>query len=989
MALTKKVIPLKAGQVGFDSSTNPQMTEQAWLKAENCRWTRKGALTKREGFEVCPGTNSEAHAAEYKGGLVTMDRSLKGFEGSSWPSKTAVTLGTIAMWDYSAERHQVPQGTQALQPNSLRWEARSLEVRTVNENDTLASSQTAYLRSYSTETGRQVAETSLVSSLSDVHARLVYDSGHDRVYCFYISAGAIRFRTVDTSGAISSETNTALTAVNARQLDVVRTGDQAFMGITRDGGGAAVKVFKIDSAAPAYTSATHAYANVDACGCWYQASGLWVGAFYDHTTLTLNIVGYDEGLVNVFAPMAVGRTFGANEEAVNVAGVALTSTTGHLYYTWTGPSAKPRVDFESIDFTTPATPVAGGDVEILPKAQLINKPIVSRGASFVGVTQADHNMWWWIASDGTITSKGLLGNSGSNAGADDYFISETAAGSDSGDIFTCPRRILDADGTTITGTTVRLAEPAQVLSVETAESLLIGDSLGWHWDGVALCEQGYLIGTPETPTENSSGATTGVLGSGSAFQWCITYQWYDANGQLHESAPSLALSKTFASGSANWIYIDCPTLCNTNRTTGDVRIALWRTTLGGTIFYRLGSIANDESVDVVTFQDDTITDAVIDDRAKLYTTGSNLANGQPPTGGPQALHQSRQFVADAEHPATVVEYTKQFASGETALVAPEWGGNTLSLTVPPAGGDITALMSYRDRLLIFKESRIYAVAGTGLSSTGLGTGYNSPYLLNDGEGAEFEKSVVELPTGVAFTSPQGFRLLNSSLKVTTLGEPVRYYTELYDYRSAVHLPAAHLAVWVSDQGPALAYDYLYGLWAVWTGTESADATRVGTELILAGSGAGSDKVRAQVADNYTDGTDPYATTLESGWFSFAGLGDYSRIYRLTLAGYKLADHTINVAYQYDLDPEWQDEVSLDTSGLTAFDMSEYFGAGSGTFEDQAMLLETDPARQKVMSLRVRLRDTGQTGKSFTLTGLAAVVGLKEKGPEIGAGRRLS
>jgi len=671
-------------------------------------------------------------------------------------------------------------------------------------------------------------------------------------------------------------------------------------------------------------------------------------------------------------------------------GIALSAATGYLFYTWyDGGTLKPQVYRVDLDFTVPAIPVDGGFTKIQGKAQIISKPWLDRGLVSLCVTQPDALDCYIIDLSGLLAGKALIFSSASNNNTNDWGIADTILLDQSGGYLTSAARILDEDGDTIAGASLEISNPDQVESIETEEALIIGGSLPQYWDGVTVVELGYLLQQPEDPTVANPAVAVGAVDQGQHF-YLYTYQWYDAKNLLHESAPSSQVTINVGAPPNSSVVLTCPCLHNTNKP--NVRIAIYRTLKAAaatTTMYLVGTRTNSLVLDTVDFTD-LLSDAVVSTNSTLYTTGAVLENAQPPLGEVHCLHQSRHFVVDAERPDTLIRYSKVFSRGVSNLIAPEHS-DTLVINIPPEGGAITALASFYDSLIAFKVDRAYRVTGTGLSAFGLGRGYSEPYLVSEAVGCIKQKSLVELPGALAFLAPTGLHQLSTKFAVAALGDQVRHFTEAYTYRSGALLPGQHAAAWVSDglDAPVLVYDYLYGLWSTWTNGQAKDCATVDGELAMVGAGAAAEAVRGQTLGAYTDGGISPTTTLESGIFNFAGLAAFQRLYSLLVEGYSLDDFRLLVAFQYDNDPEWKDEQELDTVDLDAFEMGEYYGAGSGSYNEDALLMRALPYRQRITSFRVRIRDAEQTGQSFTFTGMAAVVGLLNREMRLGPRRSAS
>ena len=123
--------------------------------------------------------------------------------------------------------------------------------------------------------------------------------------------------------------------------------------------------------------------------------------------------------------------------------------------------------------------------------------------------------------------------------------------------------------------------------------------------------------------------------------------------------------------------------------------------------------------------------------------------------------------------------------------------------------------------------------------------------------------------------------LNRSLQPQVIGDQVRYWTDpIYgsqlDLRTAFHLPERHAVLWLTSDGVALLYDYLNEQWATWANHETLDATEAQGLLWLRDDA--NDKVLVEDRIGYDDDGASIQLSIEPGWFSFANVGGYQRVY---------------------------------------------------------------------------------------------------------------
>jgi hypothetical protein len=160
-----------------------------------------------------------------------------------------------------------------------------------------------------------------------------------------------------------------------------------------------------------------------------------------------------------------------------------------------------------------------------------------------------------------------------------------------------------------------------------------------------------------------------------------------------------------------------------SRAWANVRVVLYRTKNNGTVFHRLtpiaSPIANVKTADSVT-----------------ATTASRATRTSRPSRRSTRRETRSRRTRRRLQPARDLQGSRLPRRPGGRLRAPLLDGDrrgeavafndTLSVTVDQRGGPITALAVLDDKLLIFKESAIFALAGDGPSNTGAGQDYGAP-----------------------------------------------------------------------------------------------------------------------------------------------------------------------------------------------------------------------------------------------------------------------
>lgn len=508
-------------------------------------------------------------------------------------------------------------------------------------------------------------------------------------------------------------------------------------------------------------------------------------------------------------------------------------------------------------------------------------------------------------------------------------------------------------------------EPGSLRCLERG-NLHIPNSNPYIWDGQSLVEDGFLVYPEGLSVAISDGG--GKLVNGATYQWCATYEWMDANGFTHSSAPSPPLEATISAvGDDGLAAIYVPYLSLTRK--ANVRVVLWRTKAKGQIFYRVSAVDNSLLSSQALFGDAGGSAAADDDLVGapyLYTTGGRYENIQPQPYRTHAIHQDRHFIVDRERESTHVWYSKSGVSEDDNEERGFQANDRMLVQVPPDGGRIIALSSYLDRLLIFKETRIYVVTGAGVDDSGQGAGYANAVLLDPAIGCTNEKSVVQIPTGVMFLSKRGIYQLDQSLQRQPVGLPVRDHTDLgvgegLDYKRIVAanvIPAKGYVVF-STGGDALVYSYIHGVWSTFSNHEATDAIEWNGWLWWKAPYLSGDYVKIENTSSFLDVAKRFAMTLRTGVMSFSGLFAFERIYSVGFLGQAIAACVFRVKTAYDAAPAWLDNQAI--NGVTAlgkyFDVASYLGTMSDTsFLDKTLMIDAGTSRQKCGAVQTEISD---------------------------------
>lgn len=456
---------------------------------------------------------------------------------------------------------------------------------------------------------------------------------------------------------------------------------------------------------------------------------------------------------------------------------------------------------------------------------------------------------------------------------------------------------------------VREVSPAELGTVYDGDALQVGGAAPAAYDGSRFTESGFHL-APEA-VQATAGAGGGL--SAGAYQWAFLYEWTDARGRRHQSAPSAPVALTFGGG-AGKASLEVPLLHLTRKP--GVRIVGYRTTAAGQVFYRCLTVVQPEAAaitsDTVTVEDATADAALLDNEA-LYSTGDTggtlggeLEHLPPPAYAAIVQHGDFLFTTSMDDPFTV-RYSLPLAQGE----GPAWS-DLLEIRVPSEAGRVVGFGSMDSRLILFCEAAAYAVLGQGPTKAGTDNSLTPPQKLPGSVGCTDARSIVSTPDGLMFKAPAGIHLLSRGLEtVAAIGDGVHAYKALTITR-ALDLAELREARFYTAEGTTLIYSYGWRQWSTFTGQAAVGAALVRGVPHWAVDGGGV---------YYEDPTmwDSDPITVGTAWLKASSFVGVQRIWRYLLLGKAVASHTLEAHAYYD----YQD------SGGGDFDSQEVVGTVEG------------------------------------------------------------
>lgn len=511
------------------------------------------------------------------------------------------------------------------------------------------------------------------------------------------------------------------------------------------------------------------------------------------------------------------------------------------------------------------------------------------------------------------------------------------------------------------------------------------------YDGALCAEHNFHVWPEDLEAVGSS--STGTM-SEQAYRYVAVYEWTDAQGNIHRSAPSLPAAVTLGAGE-DTVTVNIPTLRLTYKT--DVRIVLYRWSTAQQSYYQTTSITspllNDPTVDSVSYVD-LLPDASILGNPLVYTTGGVVENIAFPAAKSIALYKSRLMVLSAEN-RNEVWYSKPVVQG-----VPAEPSDLLTMFISPtigaqgSTGQCSVLSAMDDKFLIAKKGAWYYVTGDGPNNLGQQNDFSEPTFITAVVGCENQASIALVPQGLMFQSDKGIWILGRDLSTNYIGAPVEDYNSDV-VTSAVVVPGTNQVRFCLDNNQALMFDYYYGRWGTFNNIPAISSTLFeGMHTYLTSSGL----VRQERVGYYQDGSSPVLLSWETAWINVAGLQGLERVYCLYILGSYISPHklAISIAYDYQNNSAQTLVITPDNyAGLygdlpIVYGQGDVFG-GAGSLEQWQVYFN----KQKVQSVKVTVQEMydsslgGVPGAGLTFSGLNFEIGLKKGSPTLRASRRAS
>jgi len=639
-------------------------------------------------------------------------------------------------------------------------------------------------------------------------------------------------------------------------------------------------------------------------------------------------------------------------------------------------------------FTTTSNSITSATV-VMRSVGLVSRPFQFSSTTYLWVIHESvlQPTYFLIDSSGLVLAKYKQGLAGAHLTRGvTTSILNTASG-----IFECPAQVQTR--LTSTGNDVYSLKGISRLSVDfegsrtfltkqLGKSLLTGGGFTSLYDTQEIAELGFHI-FPEN-VSCATATSSGSLAAGT-YSYKVIYVFTDANGRIHRSAPSSGVQQT-TTGSTSKNTLTIPTLRITDHSAVDVEV--YRTINNGTLYFKVGSVSNDESADTVSFVDSSITDANLIGLESLYTNGGVLDNIAPPAQSVLGTFKNRMFVVSSEDPQ-VLYYSKQ-RLGDSAIEF----NDSFKITVNEAKS-ITGIQQMDEKLILFEDNRIFLITGNGPTPTGDNNDFSDAQLITSDAGCVDPRSIVLIPQGILFKSNKGIYLLNRSLETVYIGAPVERFNS-NTITSADLLQDVNQVRFLCSNGDTICYDYYYNKYSIFTSHQGNGATvwqKTGNYVYLRTDGSVWEQSSA-----YTDDGAFYPLKLTTSWLKTDAVQGLQRVRKAFVLGEYQSDHILKVQVGYDFEPFFRETHTFNYSRdlfLTKFAeenpfASQTFASGSsGDLANGVYQFRMHLGKQKCECLRFTIEDTEdsatakpEVGQSYSVSNMMLEVGLRDTGMKL-------
>ncbi len=338
-------------------------------------------------------------------------------------------------------------------------------------------------------------------------------------------------------------------------------------------------------------------------------------------------------------------------------------------------------------------------------------------------------------------------------------------------LFTFPAVINNAAsallGQSLCAWTIQTNGPDRFLNFNAHGSTHIAGGAPLTYDGQRLVETGFFSYPDVSATSYTRSAAGGSIAQG-IYSYRFVWEWFDSNGNRHQSQASPAVTVDMSSGTyvantnsvawsiaplhatrkVQYIYAGYdPTTYGADNVAAP-RLVMYRTAAGGSKFYRCSLGVETGQINPIAMLSltDTLVDSSITSNPGLFSDAGILAMDAGPPTLHMTTHGLRVWGTNAENPEQVWA-SKLFEDGEA--MSP-----SLALTITiPGCGRVNGLAGQDDKLYALCTEGIWIASyGDGPNNIGQGA-FPDPVFITATATCDNPRGVITSTEGIYFSGP--------------------------------------------------------------------------------------------------------------------------------------------------------------------------------------------------------------------------------------------
>lgn len=480
------------------------------------------------------------------------------------------------------------------------------------------------------------------------------------------------------------------------------------------------------------------------------------------------------------------------------------------------------------------------------------------------------------------------------------------------------------------------------------------------WDGVELGDAGFH----DYPTIKSlANASGGSVDAGEHFVRIYPVR-YTSQGERFQGA---AITSGGGGGPTGGVVVSTGALALAVHTIpvtnhDDVKLEIYMTPVGSTVFRYAGVVDNDKTAAVVnitlTVSDVELEAAPADPHAPGVDDLQEMEEFGPVGCEVLAVSGDRLWGIGGQVPAGCAQFSKLYEVGEGVGF-----GDLINTQIFDASGNkLTSIASFSDSVLVaFQAKRYYSLLGPGPSNFGIG-GFDVPEL-KVAAGALNHWGTIATPIGLLFWSEEGPRALSGNYQNMFIGEPIAPLALTMTPSGVRFQLDTSEVIWYTESGNALLYNFggRIGRFARWSGIPAAGVSdkRIVTlngECWTPSSSTPRDYGRSFVF-SFETGNVRLESLLQGG----------NRIRSLGMTGKWVGEHTVTFNVYHDGSPDWIERIdwvpgdnsvlNTDWTNLTGTQIDALDTVDKTGRYDNFFRLE----KQDCEYIRVKVTDSGNDG----------------------------